>query len=62
MHIDELIKTLEDIRLYKDVTSVIGQYKDSNGTWPMGSIEVAKVPGNNQMAVLQIILHPPKED
>ena len=51
MNVAQLIKDLS--KLDQDC-EVVGQYKDSNGTWPMGWVEVAKVPGQNRMVVVQV--------
>lgn len=40
--------------------SLIGQYHDTNGSWPMGWVEIHKVSGNNTMVAV-IIRNPERE-
>lgn len=51
MNVGQLKTILAD---FPDDYVLIGQYKDSNGSWPMGYVEVAKVPGDNTMVVVQV--------
>ena len=34
---------------------VIGQYHDSNGSWPIVPVTISKVPGQNTMVVIQCL-------
>lgn len=51
MRVHQLIEQLQKLDPFHEV---IGQYKDSNGSWPMGWVEVAKVPGDSVLVVIQV--------
>ncbi len=55
MTVRELIEHLKTLPLD---CSFIGQYKDSSGLWfsvPLDRKNIAKVPGNNTLCVLQLL-------
>lgn len=51
MRVKDLIDLLQTL---PPECEVIGQYKDSAGSWPMGWLEAAKVPGDNNLVVVQV--------
>ena len=51
-----LVKELiEFLKTCDENKSIIGQYKDSNGSWPMGYLEATKV---NDLVVIQTLNFP----
>lgn len=52
MTVNDLI---EKLKSFPPDHVVIGQYKDTNGSWPITPVEVHKVHGDNKMVVVQCL-------
>lgn len=50
MKISEVIKKLQE---FDPEGSLLFQYRDIDGTWPIYPFSITKVPGNNSMVVIQ---------